>query len=486
MNESKRVIIIGSGLGGLCCGYLLSKHGYQVSIYEKNRQIGGCLQTFIRNNIKFETGMHYIGSMNEGEIMHDLFEHFGLIGNVHLRQLDTKAYDIVSMHGMHYPFANGEEECINGLTRFFPVELPSLKKYWKGVNDIINSSAIYSWQTERQFTPPNYELLTHSASLFLRETIANVRLRHVLAGNSILCAAMKFKTPLYFHAIIRKLYNSSAYRIVGGSDQIALSLARSIEQAGGEIITNSPVCKINCDSRNAIGITLQSGDERRADYFISNVHPARLMELLDTPLIRPLYRERIKGLENTIANFTVYIQFRKDSMPYFNSNFFHLSGDTAWDTTKYSPKNWPKSFLYMHLCSSINQRYADGAILIAYMNFSEVAKWKGTRSGQRGDEYEDFKQQKAAQLLDALEKQMPGTRIRIETYYTSSPLTYLDYTGTEAGSTYGIVRDSARPLETNLTHRTKIPNLFQSGQNTYSHGMLGVMMGAIVTAADLL
>lgn len=480
------MIIIGSGLGGLCCGYLLARNGYGVTVFEKNRQIGGCLQTFSRNGTKFETGMHYIGSMDEGEIMHSLFKRFGLRDNVRLRRLDTRAYDVVSMGGMHYPFANGEEACTGELMRFFPVEGPALRKYWKGVRDVIAGSSLSSWQSDGLFVPPNYELLSRSASVFLRETIANVRLRHVLAGNSILYAANKFKTPFYFHAIIRELYNRSAFRFVGGSDQVARSLARSIEEAGGEVIANSPVCKINCDSRSAISITLQTGDERRADYFISNIHPGRLMELLDTPLIRPVYRERITKLENTISNFTVYIKFRKDSMPYLNSNFFHLSGDTAWDTDKYSEKNWPKSFLYMHLCSSQEQIYADAAVLIAYMNFNDVARWRGARTGQRGAEYEDFKLRKANRLLNALEKEMPGTRIRIDTFYTSSPLTYLDYTGTEAGSTYGIMRDSARPLETNPTHRTKVPNLFQTGQNTYSHGMLGVMMGAIVTAGELL
>ncbi|HPT12003.1 MAG TPA: NAD(P)-binding protein, partial [Bacteroidales bacterium] len=67
------VIIIGSGLGGLVCGYILSKNGYKVGIFEKNNQIGGCLQTFKRKGVSFDTGMHYIGSMEEGQILHRFF-----------------------------------------------------------------------------------------------------------------------------------------------------------------------------------------------------------------------------------------------------------------------------------------------------------------------------------------------------------------------------------------------------------------------------
>ena len=51
------VIIIGSGLGGLQCGYVLSKHGFKVAIFEKHHQFGGCLQVFKRNNYLFRKGI---------------------------------------------------------------------------------------------------------------------------------------------------------------------------------------------------------------------------------------------------------------------------------------------------------------------------------------------------------------------------------------------------------------------------------------------
>ena len=65
------VIIIGSGLGGLQCAYILSKEGYNVCVLEKNNKLGGCLQTFRRNNTLFDTGMHYIGSMDEGQVLNN-------------------------------------------------------------------------------------------------------------------------------------------------------------------------------------------------------------------------------------------------------------------------------------------------------------------------------------------------------------------------------------------------------------------------------
>jgi all-trans-retinol 13,14-reductase len=51
---------------------------------------------------------------------------------------------------------------------------------------------------------------------------------------------------------------------------------------------------------------------------------------------------------------------------------------------------------------------------------------------------------------------------------------------------YGIIRDKNFPLQTLISQRTKIPNLFMTGQNINSHGILGVTIGAIITCAEFI
>ena len=87
-------------------------------------------------------------------------------------------------------------------------------------------------------------------------------------------------------------------------------------------------------------------------------------------------------------------------------------------------------------------------------------------------------------LLHSLNQHFPGIIDNIEHYYTSSPLTYLDYTGTQDGSMYGIAKDVSLGTAGRVPHRTKIPNLLLTGQNINSHGMLGVLVGAIVTCSE--
>ena len=75
---------------------------------------------------------------------------------------------------------------------------------------------------------------------------------------------------------------------------------------------------------------------------------------------------------------------------------------------------------------------------------------------KRGDEYLEFKNKKAEQLLDLIEKKIPDIRSHVKTYYTSTPLTYRDYTGTVNGSIYGVIKDSNSPLKSFIQPRTKI------------------------------
>ena len=79
-----------------------------------------------------------------------------------------------------------------------------------------------------------------------------------------------------------------------------------------------------------------------------------------------------------------------------------------------------------------------------------------------------------------------GIRANIEQYYTSTPLTYADYTDVPEGAMYGMQKDVQDLGTVSVTSKTRIPNLLLTGQSVTLHGMMGVLAGSLVTCAEVL
>ncbi len=473
-----KVIIIGSGLGGLTCGFILQKNGYDVTVLEQGHQIGGCLQCFSRQGVKFETGMHFIGSAAEGQTMNRLMN-FLCLTDVELSSLDPKGYDTIALAGEMFRFPNGRDAFVEQMSSYFPKEKDNLKHYIDLVARIASASTLNSLTSDERDLAMNTEYQTRSINEVLEGLFRDEMLRNVLVGNLPLYAAERDKTPFAQHAFIMDFYNQSAFRVVGGSDAIAHSLALSIKEVGGQVLTDKRACRIRCNETQATGVETAGECFFPADYVVSTVHPARLLELLDTKLIRPAFRSRLSNIPNTTGCFTLYVKFKENTMPYMNTNFYGYHSSSPWDCDQHD-------YLYMHHCHRDKARFAKSGVVLSYMKMDEVARWQGTCVGHRGADYEAFKHEHAEQLIQDVERHHPGFTAAIDTYFTSTPLTYLDYTGTENGSMYGVAKDIHLGPAGRVPYRTKVPNLFLAGQNVNSHGMMGVLVGTIVTCSELL
>ncbi len=480
-----KCIIIGSGLGGLACGSILSRNGYDVTILEQGAQIGGCLQCFNRGGARFETGMHFIGSAAPGQTLNKLMNYLNL-KDIKLSQLDCEAYNIVSLAGNRFAFANGREAFINQFSTYFPHQRDNLVAYYDIIEKIAQASSLHSLRNAQSDIAVNTYYQTVSINAVLDALFDDDMLKNVLVGDLPLYAGEKNKTPFSQHAFIMNFYNQSSYRIIGGSDQIANAISKDIQLNDGIIRTNSKVTKIICDATHAIGVEVNSCEFLAADVIIAAIHPARIMEMLDTKLIRPAFRERMASLKNTIGVFSVFLKFKPDKVPYLNSNFYSFKSGSPWDCEQYTESIWPKGYLYMHFCHKDNPHFAKSGVILSYMNIKDVMPWFGTKLGKRGISYQQFKQSKALLLLDQLENDFPGIRDNVDMFYTATPLTYLDYTGTQDGSMYGVAKDISAGAACRVPHKTRVPNLFLSGQNINSHGMLGVLVGSIVTCSELI
>jgi all-trans-retinol 13,14-reductase len=475
-------VIIGSGLGGLECAHILSKAGMSVLLLERGTQAGGCLQSYRRHGLAFDTGFHYVGGLDEGQSLHSAFRHLGLL-RLPWQRLDNH-FDRVTIGNQTFSFAQGYDAFVETLTAAFLAERDALNKYADMLKqcgeqqfDALNPQTGESSLLSRLFETSAYQYLT--------ETFHDPLLINVLCGTSLKMELRKESLPLFTFAHGNGSFIESSWRLKGDGSLIVNSLADGIRMHGGEIICNAEVRELVEKDGKLVHAVCSNGEIYEGTIFISNIHPAVTCNLVkQSSRMKKVYRSRITHLENTFGMFTVSLRIKPQTLRYFNWNQYIYKEPDVW---AFHLKNNPVSGVLVSCrIPEDGSKYVQQVDLLTPMNWSECEQWSHTEVGRRGEDYKAMKKRVADECITLAERFIPGLRDRITGCYTSTPLTYRNYTLTPEGSAYGLRKDFRNPMITLLSPRTPIPNLLLTGQNLMLHGLHGVTMTALFTCAEVL
>ena len=269
--------------------------------------------------------------------------------------------------------------------------------------------------------------------------------------------------------------------------QIADSLANSIKKFGGEIFTNTKATKFIEQNGKISAVETSNGQIIEGNDFISNLHPAVTVNMgAETSFFRKIYRTRINNLQNGFGMFTANILLKPNKVNYQNRNIYiHETSDIWQEPNLLHSENPICALTSFGVPQKEQGQYAENIDLLCPMDYADVEKFNGTKIGSRGNEYEELKKQKAEKLINLAAKYIDGLKDGIDSVYTSTPLTYADYTATKNGAAYGIEKDCNKLMYTLLTPKTPAPNLYLTGQNLSLHGILGVSMTSFFTCAEI-
>jgi all-trans-retinol 13,14-reductase len=320
---------------------------------------------------------------------------------------------------------------------------------------------------------------------YIDQFFTDEKLKRIIAWNNSLYAGIYGKTPAFVHILITKFYLEGATRFVDGSQQLADSMAGRIKAAGGNLFTSSEVVHIDVHDKEVKFIKTRDGRIFEADNYISAIHPATTLEMIDPDQIQKSYRNRIFSLKNTTSAFTLFITFREKCFPYLNYNYYYTSTyDSIWKATEYTDETWPSGIMLLTPPTSGNNEFAEKMIVNCIMNFEDVKRWENTKTGKRGADYVVFKKQCTDKVMNILKGIFPNIEDAVDQISAATPLTIRDYTGSKFGSLYGIEKDCNNMINSHIVPRTKIKNLYLTGQNINLHGIIGVALSAILTAGE--
>jgi all-trans-retinol 13,14-reductase len=468
------VVIIGSGFGGLVCAHLLAKAGKRVLVLERQLQAGGCIQSYQRREEAFDTGLHYVGGLGEGQKLNRIFSHLGLM-RLPWHRLDPEGFDQITIGGETFAFAEGYDQFASKLAARFPKERGALQQY---VETLQRAEAVAFGSSDA------YQLFGTGAYDYLTRTFSDPLLINVLSGSALKMELRQASLPLFTFAHGNSSFIQSSWRLHGDGNLIVKSLVDDIHSFGGEVICGAEVDELTEKDGRIVAAHCTNGETYEGDVFISDIYPSLTFAMVkESALLRNLFRRRMSSMENTFGMFTASLTLKPGTLPYFNHNKFVYRQPNVW--TFYEEAGSVGGVMIS--CRVPEEgTYATQIDLLTPMPWHVCEPWTDTRVGRRGADYLALKARYADECISLAETVIPGLREMVSQTFTSTPLTYRDYTLTPNGSAYGVRRDCRNLVITMLSPRTPIPNLLLTGQNLMLHGLEGVSMTALLTCQEIL
>lgn len=474
------IIIIGSGLGGLECAHILSQAGKHVLLLEKESQPGGCLQSYKRKGLSFDTGFHYIGGLDEGQALHAAFNMLGLT-TLPWKKLDEE-FDRILIGEEEFSFMQGYEEFRKNLQRYFPHEQEALQQYVRLLKQ--TDKAQLDLLNPKSESMP-LSLFETNAWQYLTNMFQNPKLINVLSATSLKMELRKESLPLFTFLHGNASFIESSWRLKGPGSLITDSLIQDIWNQGGEIICQANVEELIEKDKKIICARCSDGQIYEGKYFISDVHPAVTCSWIKSiKSLRNSYRRRIESLENTFGMLTVSLVIKPQMIKYFNWNQYVYKRTDVW--TFYQNTESINGLLITARPPEDDSEYLQQIDLLTPMTWDKCVSWEQSSIGHRGRDYLEMKHRLANECIELAENFIPNLKKMVEQIYISTPLTYHDYTGTPEGTAYGIRKDYRNPMMTLISPRTPLENLLLTGQNLVLHGIHGVTMTAMYTCAEIL
>ncbi|MBQ7419370.1 MAG: NAD(P)/FAD-dependent oxidoreductase [Prevotella sp.] len=468
------VVVIGSGFGGLICAQLLSRAGKRVLVVERQSQPGGCLQSYQRDGMAFDTGFHYVGGLGDGQRLHRIFSHLGLM-RLPWHRLDADGFDQVTIGHHTYAFAEGYSRFVDTLATSFPDEREALQRY---VRMLQQSEQVPFGSSDV------YQFYGMNAYHYLKNTFKDPLLINVLSGTSLKMELRRETLPFFTFAHGNSSYIQSSWRLKGSGSLIVRALTDEIRANGGEIVTQTEVEELLERNGRLAAVRCRDGRVYEGLLFISDIHPVQTFEMVrESALLKGIFRRRIHAMENSFGMFTASLVLKPEMLRYFNHNKFVYLKPNVW--TFHEDLGGVGGVMVSCRVPEEGD-YARQVDLLTPMPWDYCKRWEQTVVNRRGEDYVAMKEMVAGKCIRLAEQVIPGLSGMIEKCYTSTPLTYRDYNRTPNGSAYGVRKDCRNLLMTMLSPRTPIPGLLLTGQNVMLHGLEGVAMTALQTCAEVL
>lgn len=484
----KRIIVIGSGLGGLAGAISLARMGFHVELFEKNLALGGKMNELTLDGYRFDTGPSLLTMPS---VIDELFEFAGF------QRSDFLTFEPIApicryfFDDDHFDAYADAAQMDAELDRFAPDQKEAFRRflnYSKRIYDLTADAFIFNpiHEPAKLLSFSNFNTLLHIRQIDAFRTVhdsvsrffTDSRLVQVFDRYPTYNGSDPFKAPATLNIIPHVEYNLGGFYIKGGMYRMVEALHEVAVALGVKIETESPVSKIEHRKGQVIGVRVY-GEFVPADAVLCNADVVESFNrLIDGD---EGYRAKLNALEPSISGmvFLWGVEGKHDALAHHNIIFsqdYLREFQQIFD--ELTPPDDPTVYVAITSKSDLQHAPADGENWFVLLNMPYLAP------GQEWDSAVHSMRAKVLQKLAKLGIHVEG-KIRVEKVLT--PVDFHDWFGSNRGSIYGLSSNSRNAAFLRPPNRSRrLKGLFFAGGSTHPGGGVPLVIQSGKIAAQLI
>jgi phytoene desaturase len=484
---NKKVIVIGSGFGGLASAIRLQAAGFQVTILEKRDQPGGRAYVYRDKGFTFDAGPTVI---TIPECLEELFAltHKKMSDYVELIPV-SPFYRLLWDDGYKFDYSNDDKTLFGQITAKNPADAEGYARFLKYSEEVFNegytklaATPFLHFSSMIKVSPQllrlgAYRSVYGTVSKFIKDE----HLRQAFSFHSLLVGGNPFSTSSIYTLIhyLEKTWGVSFPR--GGTGALVHGLVRYFEDLGGKIQYNAEVEEILTENGAVRGV--RTVDQRQFDCSATVCNSDiehTYSKLLKKETRLDSKRKKVKSMDYSMSLFLIYFGTNKQypNLAHHNVVFGPRYKGLLRDI--FTKGTLPNDFsLYLHRPSATDPQLAPPGHDSFYV-LSPVA-----HLGKMPIDWKTEAPKYADKILAYLEeKYMPGLRQSIVTQRLFTPEDFVTQLNSYQGAAFSLAPTLIQSAYFRLHNREeRVKGLYFTGAGTHpGAGVPGVVNSGKATA----
>ena len=482
---AKKIIVIGSGFGGLASALRMRAKGYDVTIVEKHLDLGGRARVFKKDDFIYDGGPTVITAPYLFEELFSLFNK-KITDYVKIVPLDLW-YRFVFEDGSKFDYSGDEISMQNQIEKISKNDFLGFKKlvnftekiFDKGFIDLstkpFDKIGFMIKQIPALLRLKSYQSVYKLVSSF----VSNEKLRRVFSMHPLLVGGNPFTTTSIYTLILFLEKKWGIHYALGGTGSVVKALEKLMVEENIKILKNSNVTEIITNNKKVVGIKINNKTIIDCDYIICNSDPPNVYKnLLKTDNNYGfLFKQKMKRMDYSMGLFVYYFGSKKQYKDvahhtiYFGKSYReHLS------------KIFDKKILsddisyYLHRPSATDPSMSPKGQDAFYVLVPVPNNLSGINWDEQGEKFKNL-------ILDKMDKSvLPGIKENVVSDFFLTPNYFEKELSTLHGSGFSIQPKFTQSAYFRFHNKSEVfKNLYFVGAGTHpGAGMPGVLSSAKV------